>query len=337
MARDDDSRLVARARRQKLVDDAAAHLIRVLRHLVERGLSRTQLASTALVQISRPEQPGAQLSGVARERMREALSKLAASLDEPLRYAQLERFARETALLTVSLLKQPRHPGVTLRDRIDEPRDLAEAALWAERRFARSQEDLLHRAVTRAIRERKRGRRGKHRLPISEGDPLRGLLDLPQEGKVILARHDLRTLLLRAAPTREQGEVGLVPLLRRAARFGDDVLRPALGEDLWALCRPVGFADKNEAKLLVEVRASVFAQEVSLRKAELLHRIQRVRGFESVNDVRFVIDEDARLVRRRAQPRGSAPSASSPAIDDVPAGRVQDVALQRTLDRWTKR
>lgn len=322
---------------QQLLDDTTRHLARVLRHAVERGAPAAKLVELSLVQLCRPERPGSRLSAPGRARLREALEVLVLHVEDPIRWIAIERYARAASEVVITLVPRARHPGAALATRLDSSRKLAEAAVWAERGLAHDDEDLVRRAVTRGLRERRRGFRGKTTLAVGAGDPLRGLLDLPSEGSVVLARHDLRTHLLRtsvrAQRNKDPTQMGLVPLLRRVARFSEAVLRPGIGDDLWALCRPVGFADKAETRVLVEVLGSVFAQEVALRKNELLHRLRLVDGFALVKDVRFAIDEDARPRRRTPQP------VARPATSDRDAealSGVRDDALRRVLERMIK-
>jgi len=68
------------------------------------------------------------------------------------------------------------------------------------------------------------------------------------------------------------------------------VLEPALGEELWLLCRPVGFVDRAETRVLVAAESSLGAQEMQLRARELVYRLRQVDGFAAVDAVRVVVD-----------------------------------------------
>jgi hypothetical protein len=91
----------------------------------------------------------------------------------------------------------------------------------------------------------------------------------------------------RIGETSERSGLGAV--LRKAARFAEELLRPALGEELWELGRPVGFADQAETRVLIEVTSSVRAQEMQLRSVELLDKLRRVDGMTGVKGVQVIV------------------------------------------------
>jgi hypothetical protein len=70
-------------------------------------------------------------------------------------------------------------------------------------------------------------------------------------------------------------------------------MEPALGEELWLLCRPLGFADQRRTRVLVATTSSVAAQETQLRARELLYRLQKLDALHDVQGVKVVVDARA--------------------------------------------
>jgi hypothetical protein len=126
-------------------------------------------------------------------------------------------------------------------------------------------------------------------VPLAPGDPLRGLLDLPARGHLRLPRRDVRGTIARVAVDN----AALGDTLRKAARFAREVLEPALGAELWLLCRPVGFVDRKETRVLVATESSLGAQETQLRSRELVHRLRPIAGFAQVEAAKVVVDARA--------------------------------------------
>jgi len=271
-----------------LVRETAEHVFRVLRRTLETSAARfswEKAADLAWLALTRPERPGAMLSPEQRRELKETLLVLARGFADPTAPSTLFAFAEAASEAAVRGIKAGRHPGARLNSRLPPPPDnasLVKAALFAEYASAKDDDDLVRRAVTRAMRERKRGYRGMRKVDVEPGDPLRRLLDLPKSGAVYLPKNDVRTHLV-------EGRGALTGLLREASLFSESVLRPVMGEELWGLCRVVGFSDKRRQYVAVEVRSSALAQEVRMRSRELLERLRRVPGFEGVKDLRFEV------------------------------------------------
>ena len=293
------SRVLARDPAQRRIDETQRLLVRALVRRVDEGrFSADDAVDVALVQLSRPGGP--RLSDAQKTALRRSFVVLAGALSPPTPRA-LHDFAREAARLAWQTETRPRSPAVALRD-VAHGSDIAAtatAAVYAELLNARDSEDLVRRAVHRALQARRQALPGVA-VPLPPGDPLRGLLDLPAEGRVRLPRRDVRGTIARVAV--DNTVVG--ETLRKAARFARHVLQPALGDDLWLLCRPLGFVDKAETRVLVATEHSLGAQETQLRSRELVHRLKQVEGFADVCAVRVVVDARAF--------RGEGPSAPSP-------------------------
>jgi hypothetical protein len=271
----------ARQETQRLV-------LRALQRRVDAGrFGPDDAVDVALVQIARPGGP--RLGDEQRHALRRALTVLAGDLAPPSPRA-LHAFAREAAHLAWQAVKPARSPGAVVSEAAhgNDVAHAARAAVYAELVHARNDDDLLRRAVHRALQERRRGLPGRA-VPLAGGDPLRELLDLPAHGRVRLPSRDVRGTIARVAV--DNAAVGAT--LRKAARFARHVLQPALGDELWLLCRPVGFTDRHETRVLIATESSLAAQETQLRSRELVFRLRQTEGFAAVTAVRVVVDARA--------------------------------------------
>lgn len=286
-------------RADQRVDDAVRVVVAALRRRVDDGRFDAELATTTAMQhLLRAGGPGAQLGPVDRATLRQTVAALARpfSATGPLPRA-LVAFARDAVQAALALRRPPRHPGATISERIDDQTAaLANAAVWAEAARARDDDDLVRRAVTRALREKKRGRRGQVPLDVDEGDPLRAVLHLPSRGRVWLPKADLRTRIAQSAHGTAFGAA-----LQQAARFAEEPMRSALGEELWALARPVGFADRSETRVLVEVASSAAAHEAQLRSRELVATLRTLPGLDRVKGITVVVRTNAPPPQPRRQ------------------------------------
>lgn len=275
----------------KRAEESTISVARTIRRAIDAGgFSPDDAVGIALVTLTRGP-PGTKLSTSMRADLRAALVKLSNALD-PAQPRSVLAFARAASQAAWSLVPVGRHPGATIADRAGDisVRELARAALYAEGTAAANPEEHVRRAVTRALRERHRSH-GRKRVPLEDGDPLRAVLDVPARGYVRLARNDVRMKIAEAAHSNN----AFGAALRQAAKFSEELLRPTLGEDIWAIGRPVGFSDKNETRVIVEVKSALLAHEMQLRSQELVHRLKKVRGFDNVAHIKLVVVEPSVL------------------------------------------
>lgn len=313
--------------------ELAKQIYFVLRRHVESGrrFSWIDAADIALVQVARPGGPGALLTPAIREKLRNHFRLLTQDLSTPTDSKTLGLFCQRAAEAAFMHVPRARHPGARLRDPELSVQELIKAAMFAEWNQAIDDDDLVRRALTRALRERGRNRRHLAKLQLEPQDPLRRLLGLPDKSAVYLPPRDLR-LHLASGRNRAGEDQHLPGLLRQAARFSERYLRPALGEELWAICLPVGFVDNRMTRVSVQVRSSALAHEVSMRKTELISRLRQVPGFEQIKDIRFLIEEK-RMLPIKGNRKAPAPTASTP-LGPVHA---KDPVLREQLARFLAR
>ena len=87
--------------------------------------------------------------------------------------------------------------------------------------------------------------------------------------------------LLSATPLKQ--------LLNKADAFAPEPLRQTLGQQLWELCQPVGFVDSQGHIIMLCVASSCAAMEVSMRKPEILKRLQQLQAFAHIRDLRICV------------------------------------------------
>ncbi len=291
------------SREKTLVEVTARHLVRVLRRRiddVERPITQESAAAVAFMQVCRKERPGGALGIDARERLRADVDALAQSFD-PARQQSVVAFAKAVAESAVRAM--PARASVNERVVSNNNRALATSAVRAEMLGAESNEEIVRRAALRMFREKRRGRIGHRTLHLDETDPLKDLLDLPSSHASLL-RQDIRHVMAK-------GKVGDV--LREAARFSDVTLRDVLGEELWALGRPVGFADGRQRQVLIEVESDAVAHALSMRRGEILSRLRAAPGLDGISDIRFAVKTQES--HSAAGPRGGGEKAAT--LDDV--------------------
>ena len=310
------------------VKAAVRHLERVFRYRIEAGeqMERDDVVRIAYVQLLRAGLAGARLNEHGRKLLRKQLNAFVQEVHDATRLVELRPFLLR-ASRAASELAPP--PGKHARDRVT-PQASLERLIQREIGRSKDSDDVVRRAVLSAIRRRRAAMRGQRQVLVEPEDPMRDLLDLRPEGEVVLPYSDVRAQLMRGETERLRGlnaayragridektyakrkealkTSGFVGLLRQAAIFSDQRLREAMGDELWGLCRPVGFSDSRQRTLLVEVSSAALAQEISMRKTELLSRLRQLPGFERLRDVRFsVVPHQALPILGKRPPRAGS-------------------------------
>ena len=272
-------------RERTLVEVTTRHLVRVLRRRIDdatRPFSQAVAVSLVMMQVCRKERPGGALGVDARMRLEADVTALAVALD-PTRQQSVVAFAR--AVATSAVQAMPARASVNAATVNASTKSLAIAAVRAEILGGESNEEIVRRAALRMFREKRRGHIGHRTLHLAPEDPLKDILDLPSTHASLL-RQDIRH-------TMTSGKVGA--LLREAARFSDVTLREFLGEELWALGRPIGFADTRQKSVLIEVESDAISHALTMRKPELLSRLKAAPGLEGIRDVRFCLKSKTTL------------------------------------------
>lgn len=155
-------------------------------------------------------------------------------------------------------------------------------AVKRELLFTNDREEAVRRATLRLYKQRKNGARGANGPGFDINHPLAQLFDAPAGKRPKATRHDIKLHLTRQDTT----------LFKKALPFAPQLWQQALGDDMSAWVKPLGFADRHEQVVLIEVDSAARAHDLSFYKAELLYRIRTIEGLEHVRDFRFRVNAE---------------------------------------------
>jgi hypothetical protein len=171
------------------------------------------------------------------------------------------------------MIRVPNHSKTVL-----EQRHLA-GLIQMERSLGETDSMAAARAAAKYFQTKRREHAGKTYVAPDPDNRLAQILSLPKSIGAELPKQDIRGLILKSP---------LADLLKQAACFAPEVLKPILGEELFSKIKPVGFGDKMHKTVLIQVESSSMAQEMSFRKLDILNRLKRLKEFEQVADLRFM-------------------------------------------------
>lgn len=106
-----------------------------------------------------------------------------------------------------------------------------------------------------------------------------------------IAKEDIRNHLLNLKKDSKnsinKGEGVLYGLLIKARSFSIYHLHGLLGDELFYLCKPLGFLDKNETILEVLVASSSHQTIAHFQKADIINCLKKDESFKNVRDIKF--------------------------------------------------
>jgi hypothetical protein len=253
------------------------------------------LAQSAFAHLTRPGALGEKLAPEARQKLEEVIFDQVRYLTNPEDGSALADFASVLCGLTVDLLNRHDRADLGRRSLRQERRHHIEEVAQKEIGWSRGPEDLMSRVLRRTLREERLSRRGRRSIPVKKEDPLFEIFGSDQPRGTRLPRQDMRVHLWRTlerTPSENLGEDNLLSALRLGAAFTPERMREALGEDLFSLCRPEGFADKQHTILFARVPSASAAQMVAMRKVEILDRLRPLPGLDGLRDLRTQVDRN---------------------------------------------
>lgn len=256
------------------MDDTTAVLLKVLKSHFEQSkeLSEAwkQAPSLTLMHLSRPGWPAEFLTKDHKALIGFELQKLAKELFYSNDMKSLLKFAQNAIGLVLNYASKKSKTHV-------EKQALA-SLIRVEQLEGQTDQASAARAAARYLNNKKKEQAGKSYVKPDPGNRLLELLSLSKSMGAELPKQDIRGLILKNS---------LADLLKKASCFSPDVLSAALGEDFSKVLKPVGFTDKAQKVVLIEVRSSSVAHEMSFRKPEILRRLRQLKEFEQVTDIRF--------------------------------------------------
>lgn len=153
-----------------------------------------------------------------------------------------------------------------------------------------SDESALNRAAHQLIKDKKKREFMEKRAKMAEDHPLSLALSALNSCDNRLAKEDIRNHFLnlkRKTSSPEEGK--LFGLLKKAQAFSAAHMHSLLGDELFFLCKPLGFLDRLDQTLLVEVPTSAHLHALTYRKLEVLMALKKDDTFRFAKNIRFKV------------------------------------------------
>lgn len=125
-----------------------------------------------------------------------------------------------------------------------------------------------------------------------ERHPLREVFEAQNLPERTLCKEDVRSHLLKLGQWSRKNQPGtsmLYRILDKAKVFSQFRLHSLLGDELFFLCRPLGFFDKNDSIVLVEVPSNAHLHALSYRKLEIMRALKKDAHFAALRELRFKV------------------------------------------------
>jgi hypothetical protein len=122
--------------------------------------------------------------------------------------------------------------------------------------------------------------------------PLASALEILNTSHAKVAKEDIRNKLLnlkRFTNKFNSHEGKLFNILKKAQSFSLSHLHALLGDELFYRCRPLGFLDKNDLTIVIEVPSSAHLHELSYRKQDILRALKQDDHFRKARFIKFII------------------------------------------------
>lgn len=105
-----------------------------------------------------------------------------------------------------------------------------------------------------------------------------------------IAKEDIRNHLLnlkKDSKNSVKGDGILYGLLIKARSFSIYHLHSLLGDELFFLCKPIGFLDKNETILQASVASSSHQTIAHFHKSDIINCLKKDEAFKNVREIKF--------------------------------------------------
>ncbi|MES2504406.1 MAG: DciA family protein [Myxococcota bacterium] len=262
------------------MDDTTTVLLKVLRSHFEASPSLDaawqSAPSLALMHLSRPGWPAEFLKAEQKRQISTELTKLALQLKHSNHLKILLQFVQQSIALVLQFA------STKSKTQLEKQRLMG--FIRSEQMEGQTDEAAAARGAARFLQSKRREHRDKVFIDPNEQDRLLEILSLPKSMGAQLPKQDIRGLILKSP---------LAALLKQASCFSPEIMKRAFGEEWLKHIQPVGFADKTQKTILISVKSSSVAHEMSYRKAEIIRRLHQIKEFEQVSDVRFTVEQPA--------------------------------------------
>lgn len=153
-----------------------------------------------------------------------------------------------------------------------------------------SQTSALNRAAHFLAKEKQRQSLEEKKAKIVANHPLNHALTALNSLNSRVPKEDIRNHLLNLNRNESSSKEGkLFGLLKKAQAFSAPKMHALIGDELFFLCKPLGFLDKNDQTLLVEVPTSAHLHALTYRKLELLMALKKDETFRLAKNIRFKV------------------------------------------------
>lgn len=122
--------------------------------------------------------------------------------------------------------------------------------------------------------------------------PLHATLEVLNTNQKRTAKEDIRNHLLNLKnfkTSRNPQQGILLNILKKAQSFSVNHLHQLLGDELFHLCRPLGFLDQNDTTVVVEVPSNAHLHALTYRKNEILMALRKDNNFIKARFIKFKV------------------------------------------------
>jgi len=229
---------------------------------------------------------------VESERLDKRLIFLASQLKNNLSPKSIRLFAHECIMSAAKIIGNPQNgQGPAGKKDIN----LHKKAMKDIKNFLQEghkEQAALARAANGLMKERKKEEaQEKQRARISN-HPLKETLELLNSAHKPLPREDIRNHLLHLKTQtnmQNKSQGMLLQVLKKAEAFSVSRIHKLLGDELFFLCRPLGFVDKNSQIVEVEVPTSAHLNALTYRKLEILRALKADPTFKTTHSIRLKV------------------------------------------------
>lgn len=212
---------------------------------------------------------------------------LAGPLKNNLTPQSLRHFAQECFLaITSSLSKMPESipddsSFASLKKRTSQNLSLAIAS-------GLSESSAVNKTALYLVKQKRKADYTQRIKNLAQKHPLRDVFSACNIAEKSLPKEDIKQKFLHLEAKNDHKSV-LLGLLTKAQAFSAPRLHSLLGDDLFFLCRPVGFFDAQETTLLIEVPSNAHLHALAYRKLEIQRLLKKDLAFQKIRSIRFKV------------------------------------------------
>ncbi|HXW53951.1 MAG TPA: DciA family protein [Myxococcota bacterium] len=155
-----------------------------------------------------------------------------------------------------------------------------------------SEAAAVHRAANELVKSQRVVDANTRLRSQAKNHPLKDTLLVLNVEKRPMAKEDIKNHLLklkREVDRENPGSGVLYHLLKRAEAFSTTRLHHLLGDELFFLCRPLGYLDHQATTLIVEVPSSAHLHALTYRRLEILTALRKDTAFASVKNLKLKV------------------------------------------------